>query len=100
MFDNTSRYRGVPVDTYTDQRGRSVPWVTLRIPTDAAATAGYLIRPGDREDLLANRAYGDPSLWWPICDANPAIGAVPQQLVGDPGTRIDLPQPVLPEVTS
>jgi hypothetical protein len=100
VFDQTSRYSGVPVDTYADQAGRPVPWVTLRIPPDTGATAGYLTRPGDREDLLANRAYGDPSLWWRICDANPAMGAVPEQLLASPGTLIDLPQPVLPEVTT
>jgi hypothetical protein len=100
VFDQTSRYHGVPVDTYTDASGRSVPWVTLRIPPPAGAVTGYLVRPVDREDLLANRAYGDPSLWWRICDANPDTGGVPEQLVATPGVRIDLPQPVLPEVTS
>ena len=99
MFDQASRYRGAAVETYTDQSGRTLPWVTLRIPPPPGPVTGYLVRPGDRADLLAFRAYGDPSLWWRICDANPDIGSVPEQLTAVPGTLLDLPQPVLPAVT-
>ncbi len=30
----------------------------------------YQVQSGDRIDLLANRFYGDPILWWVIAEAN------------------------------
>ncbi|MGW7018088.1 hypothetical protein ACWGGS_01720 [Streptomyces decoyicus] len=101
MFDQSSRYRDVPVATHVDEQGRSRPWVTLRIPPETRDTLGYVTRPQDRVDLLAGRAYGDPGSWWHIADANPATAADgPSGLTDTPGTRIDLPQPVHREVLS
>lgn len=33
----------------------------------------YQVQPGDRWDKIANRFYGDPSLWWRIADINPEL---------------------------
>ena len=33
----------------------------------------YIIREGDRADLLAQRFLGKPSLWWILARANPEI---------------------------
>jgi hypothetical protein len=30
----------------------------------------HLVTDGDRVDLLAYRYFGDPTLWWIICDVN------------------------------
>lgn len=32
-----------------------------------------LTQKGDRADLLANRFYGDPTMWWVIAYANPEV---------------------------
>lgn len=33
----------------------------------------YVVRDGDRLDMLASRVYGDAELWWIIARANPEI---------------------------
>ncbi|MEV7731559.1 LysM domain-containing protein [Streptomyces sp. NPDC088921] len=99
MFDQSSRYRDVPLATYADDQGSVRVWVTLRVPPAKGATIGYLARPQDRVDLLADRAYGDPGAWWHIADANPAtVADGPHELTATPGARIELPQPVHGEV--
>ncbi len=99
MFAANSRYAGLPVQTDVDATGRERAWVTLRIPPATGATIGYLVRAGDRVDTLAQRAYGDPSTWWRIADANPDdVSEGPDGLVEYVAMRIELPQPVLPEV--
>jgi len=99
VFDKTSRYRDVPVAAVAGDDGRVRPWVTLRISSEAVATVRYVVRTNDRVDLLANRAYGDPSLWWQVADANPEeVTDSPRGLVDEPGSQIDLPLPVRPEV--
>ena len=99
MFDKSSRYRDAVIATHTGADGRVRPWVTLRIATDPVATVEYVVRNNDRIDLLAHRAYGDPSLWWQIADANTAeVTDGPSGLVDEPGSRLELPMPVRPEV--
>lgn len=44
---------------------------------------------GDRYDTLANKYYGDPSLWWVISAANPSVNNA--SLVPTPGTQIRIP---------
>lgn len=101
MFDQTSRYRDVPVASHVDDQGHVRLWVTLRVPPPTGPTSGYLTRPHDRLDLLAARAYGDPGAWWHIADANPAAAADgPAAMLARPGTFLALPQPVSPEVAS
>jgi len=48
VFDPTSRYRDQPVATDVDAAGVARPWVTLRLPPEAGATVGYVVRAGDR----------------------------------------------------
>ncbi|MFJ1708988.1 tail protein X [Kitasatospora sp. NPDC088346] len=101
MFDPGSRYRDVPAAVHVDEQGRPRPWVTLRVPPATGPTVSCPVRPYDRLDLLAYRAYGDPGAWWRIADANPAAAAdPPSALPASPGTRIELPQPVSAEVLS
>lgn len=33
----------------------------------------HKVQEGDRIDLLAAKYYGDVTLWWMICDANPEL---------------------------
>ena len=62
-------------------------------PPDAAPPLGtHQVARGDRVDLLADRYFGDPELYWRICDANPLIH--PDELVERIGTRIVVPHPL------
>lgn len=99
MFDNNSRYRDLPVATSTDAHGHSHAWVTLRIVADPPATLAYQVKTHERLDLLAARAYADPTAWWRIPDANlDRVTALPHVLVDAAGATIALAQPVRPDV--
>lgn len=50
----------------------------------------YIVKEGDRLDLLAYSYYGDPTKFWLICDANPTTMFPADLLV--PGKRIIIPQ--------
>lgn len=92
MFEPTSRYAGVPVKTGVDEEGREIAFVSRRfIPENPRLLARVEVAPGDRLDLIAQRAYGDPRAFWRICDANP--DAAPLELADDPGRRLSLARP-------
>lgn len=48
----------------------------------------YVVRAGDRLDLLAQVAAGDSTLWWLLADANPFHDATRLE---EPGRTIELP---------
>jgi nucleoid-associated protein YgaU len=99
VFDQSSRYRDLPVVVSTDLRGHAHSWVVLRLTADPVATISYEVRPHDRLDLIAARAYADPTVWWRIADANAEeVTGIPHELVDTPGRTIALGQPVRPEV--
>jgi hypothetical protein len=85
VFDQSSRYRDLPVVVSTDLRGHAHSWVVLRLTADPVATISYEVRPHDRLDLIA--------------DANAEeVTGIPHELVDTPGRTIALGQPVRPEV--
>jgi len=100
MFDNTSRYHGLPIATWTDERGYAHRWVRLRVTTPPTSTTPYRVQQNERFDLLSNRAYGEPTQWWRIPDANIGVATgLAQDLLAEPGATIALGLPVRPEVT-
>lgn len=72
MFDKDSRYAKLPLKEFVDPAGRRISYVARRIirPPDTAV-ASIKVQPGDRLDLLAERAYGEPRQFWRVADANP-----------------------------
>lgn len=46
---------------------------------------------GDRIDLIASRAIGDPEQFWRLCDANNAM--YPLSLTNQPGQILNIPAP-------
>lgn len=74
MFLKNSRYkdaRRFEADAAGEIRCKGVR------PREIGAAVGvveYVVREGDRLDLLASHYYGDPRLWWRILDANPDLG--------------------------
>lgn len=67
----TGRYAAQGALSVPQGDGTTRPLSTPRIAPSAAADVRYVVRDGDRLDLLAFTAYGDSTRWWIIADANP-----------------------------
>jgi nucleoid-associated protein YgaU len=73
MISADSRYRTATVQAVQTPTG---PRQTILSSDPEARTisyTSYLVRDGDRIDLLAHRYLGQAALWWMIADANPEI---------------------------
>ncbi|BCJ57214.1 hypothetical protein [Micromonospora endophytica] len=94
MFDEHSRYVGLPTAELTLPDGRRVRYVTRRVLPSAAtipAVGEVVTTGGDRLDRLAASAFDDPVQYWRICDANDAVD--PAELLATVGRRLRLPHP-------
>ncbi len=91
MIDSASRYASVPILAYTDADGRTVRYLGRRFPSDAVPrnTVTVVIASGDRPDLLAQRALGDPLAFWRLADLNRVLD--PMDLTVPPGRRVQRP---------
>ena len=69
-----------------ESRGARESWF-LRIPPPTPGDA-YRVQDDDRLDLIANRAYDDPTRFWLIADANTELEA--RRLL-EPGREIGVP---------
>lgn len=70
MFLKGSRYeQSRTFDSAED--GRHFPGVRAREIGTATGMVEYVVKSGDRLDLLARHFYNDDRLWWRIADANP-----------------------------
>ena len=91
MFQRTSRYANVPVDTL-EVGGREVRYVKARaVPETGPQQTVHVVGEGERPDQLAYRYYRDPERFWRLCDANRVMW--PDDLVGEVGRVIIVPQP-------
>lgn len=88
MFLDNSRYARVKAVDATLRDGRSVRAVRLRrLPTvNGAPTA---VKGNDRLDIIAQRGYQDPTMFWHIADANTELEA--NNLVREPNRTIRVP---------
>jgi nucleoid-associated protein YgaU len=84
-----SRYASQPVLQVEDSWGTFHPTIYGPSPFVDTAFNHYVVRLGDRFDLLANQFLGDPTLWWRIADANPQIPYPDNPL--QPGSVIRIP---------
>jgi hypothetical protein len=100
VLDPTSRYVGVGVATIAVPDGvggeRQVRYLRRRFPPDPGAAptlTEHLVVRGDRLDLITAAYLGDPTQFWRVCDANPAIH--PEELTADDriGRTIRIPVP-------
>ena len=92
MFFKGSRYERVKDYVAIDARGnRNRVKRIRRIPQQPPAKKPltYIVKEGDRLDLLAYTYYGDPTKFWLICDANQTM--FPHELLV-PGTKIIIPK--------
>lgn len=74
MIFQDSRYEAADIVPVQDAQGA---WhATILPPPVPGIPTGfdsYRVVQGDRFDIIANAAYGDPELWWHIADANPEV---------------------------
>jgi hypothetical protein len=96
-FPANSRYANVATATMTASDGRTITYLRRRFvpqPSSLASVGEYTVVQGDRLDLLANQFFGDPELFWRICDGNGAVR--PEELTDVEGAVL---QVTLPEGT-
>lgn len=72
MIGKKSRYANAKLFSESD-RGDAFAGIRPRNIVDAQGVLEYIIKEGDRLDLLALNFYNDSSRWWRILDANPQI---------------------------
>ena len=89
MFLESSRYHRVRKDEAKARDGRIVKVVALRrlpvVGGDPTTT-----KENDRLDIIAQRLYDDPTMFWHIADANTELQA--GDLVDEAGRVIDVPE--------
>ncbi len=89
MFLETSRYYQVAQVEATARGGRPVRAVKLRrLP--AVSGSPTLIKEHDRLDILSQRRYANPTMFWHIADANTELEAT--DLAFEPGRIINVPE--------
>ena len=92
MFDETSRYAGLPTAELQLPDGRRVRYALRRfLPRGASlpAVSEIATTDADRLDLLAARTLDDPTLYWRICDANDVMN--PATVLATPDRRLRIP---------
>ena len=82
------RYDKLPSVTIVAPDGSTRVLGVPRVVPAPARRGFYVVRSGDRLDLLAQIAAGDSTRWWLLADANPYADATRLELPGQP---IELP---------
>jgi phage tail protein X len=84
-----SRYSTSTIETVQTSSGVRQTVITPAPVERVIAYTNYLVRDGDRADLLAYRFLGSAGLWWMIADANPEI---PDWFLLPRGTLLRIPR--------
>jgi len=88
-FPPTSRYYAVETATRETADGTVQIYLRRRFvpdPDKLALLSIHRVALGDRLDLLAYASFGNPELFWRICDANGALR--PSELIESIGRRL------------
>lgn len=83
-----SRYYNLAPSTYTAPDGSTIRYTARRFiaqPNQFATIAVHAVVQGERVDTIATQFFGDPLLYWRLCDANLAVR--PDDLEA-PGTQL------------
>jgi|SRR5215471_9461002 len=94
MFSLTSRYNGIPTATLETGDGKKYVYVRRRFvppPERFELLFEYVVKQGDRLDVIAAQFLGDPEQFWRLCDANGAIR--PDELTETIGRRLRITLP-------
>lgn len=89
MIFEDSRYDTAALVPIADSEGVYRATVIPRRTVTVQEYTVYQVQAGDRLDLLAFQAYGDPEFWWKIADANPQL-VIPDELT--PGMLLHIPR--------
>ena len=89
MFLDNSRYEKTATVEATDAEGRKVTALKLRRLVPTPGDDREVIE-RDQLDILAQSAFGDPTRFWHIADANTALEA--NDLVAEPGATLKMPR--------
>ena len=89
MFLDSSRYYKVKKVASQTSDGRSVDVVTLRRLPSASGDLARL-KNDERLDIVSQRLYGNPTMYWHIADANSELDA--RDLEEDPERAIVIPE--------
>jgi hypothetical protein len=95
-FPPTSRYAAVPTAQLTLPDGTTARYLLRRFlpqPGGFAVLSEHLVIQGERLDNIAARYFGNPELFWRICDANGAMRPAALERLGSV-LRITLPEGV------
>ena len=98
MDDPNSRYAAAEQAILQGPDGRPVAYLRRRFLPHGARMpllGEVAVSIGDRLDLIANRALGDPLQFWQICDANNAMD--PFDLTAEIGRTLRVPVPQFEE---
>jgi hypothetical protein len=71
-----SRYYNVPPATYATKDGQTIQYTARRFippPDRFALISVHVVVQGERVDTIAAQSFGDPLLYWRLCDANVAL---------------------------
>lgn len=93
-FAANSRYHDTPIATLDSGDERLIPYLRRRFvppPDRFASIREHAVVQDDRLDLLAATYFGDPELFWRLCDANLAIR--PEALIEIVGRRLRITLP-------
>ena len=89
MFLESSRYYRVETVDVVTKDGRTVKAVKFRrLP--AVSGQPTVVKGNDRLDIMAQRQYNNPTMFWHIADANTELQA--NDLVKEAGRVIEIPE--------
>lgn len=94
LFPPTSRYHGVDVAVLQRDDGTPVAYLRRRFlpqPERLALLREHVVTSSDRLDNVAALYFGDPELFWRLCDANRALH--PGELLERLGRRLRITLP-------
>lgn len=91
MFFRGSRYEHIAEAEIEARESRVIRYKRMRFVPAAEGMLGYTVQEGDRPDLAAYRALGDPEQFWRLADVNRTLR--PVDLTAVPGRRIGVPAP-------
>ena len=89
MFSETSRYYRQKVVDAAAKEGRTVKAVTLR-RLHSITGESTVVKGNDRLDIMAQRRYQNPTMFWYVADANTELQA--NDLVKEAGHMIKVPE--------
>jgi hypothetical protein len=93
MFFRGSRYEPITDASLLTKDGRTIRYKRMRFVPQVSSRPRLFTKAqlGDRPDLIAFRAIGDPELFWRLCDLN--LVRRPVDLTAVPGRPVAIPSP-------